>query len=57
MFVSGSIAWEKVDNAGALQGGATFEVCRTDNFNTESGLFEDITPDVCVKWSTMSTAS
>ena len=49
VFVSGSIAWEKVDNAGALQGGATFEVCRTDNFNTESGLFEDITPDVCVE--------
>ena len=48
MFVSGSIAWEKVDNAGALQGGATFVVCRTANFNTESGLFDDIEPDVCI---------
>jgi len=28
-FVAGSLRWSKVDNAGTLQGGATFEVCRT----------------------------
>ena len=47
-FVAGTIRWEKRDNAGALQGGATFEVCRTHNLNTETGLLEDIDPDVCV---------
>ncbi|MGH9149587.1 MAG: prealbumin-like fold domain-containing protein [Acidimicrobiales bacterium] len=46
-FVAGSLAWKKVDNAGALQGGATFEVCRTHNLNTGTGQFDDIT-DVCV---------
>ena len=48
VFVAGSIRWSKVDNAGALQGGATFKVCRTHDLNTETGLFEDIDPDVCV---------
>ena len=47
-FVAGSIRWSKVDNAGALQGGATFNVCRTHDFNTETGLFDDVDPDVCV---------
>ena len=49
VFVAGSIAWTKEDNAGTLQGGATFEVCRTHNLDTSTtGPFVDITPDVCV---------
>ena len=48
VFVAGSLAWFKNDNAGARQGGATFEVCRTHNLNTGTGQFDDITPDVCV---------
>jgi len=47
VFVAGSLAWVKNDNAGNLQGGATFQVCRTHNFNTQTGLFVDIA-DVCV---------
>lgn len=49
-FVDGSLRWTKVDNAGALQGGATFEVCRTHylNTSTEPDTFDDINPDVCV---------
>ncbi len=36
VFVAGSLAWFKVDNAGVLQGGATFEVCRThDRFGVD----------------------
>ncbi len=31
IFVSGSIAWTKVDNAGNLLGGATFQYCRTQD--------------------------
>lgn len=45
-FVAGSIAWTKVDNAGVLQGGATFEVCKTHDFTLPAGPFEDVT-DVC----------
>ncbi len=42
VFVAGSLRWSKVDNAGTLQGGATFEVCRThDRFGA------DIDPDEC----------
>jgi hypothetical protein len=40
-FVAGSIAWTKVDNAGRLQGGATFELCRTHSFNLEAEGVED----------------
>jgi len=49
IFVSGSIAWTKVDNAGVKQGGATFEVCRTHNLNssTDPDTFDAITPSVC----------
>lgn len=46
-FVAGTLAWSKVDNAGMLQGGAIFEVCRTHDFNTETMLFDPITPE-CV---------
>jgi hypothetical protein len=50
VFVSGSITWTKVDNAGSLQGGATFEVCRTHNLDTSTDpdTFVDIDPDVCL---------
>jgi hypothetical protein len=48
VFVAGSLAWLKHDNTGLVQGGATFEVCRTHNFNTASGDFVDIDPDVCL---------
>jgi hypothetical protein len=47
VFVAGSLRWSKVDNAGQLQGGATFEVCRTHNFNSATSTFDAITP-VCV---------
>ena len=47
VFISGSLAWFKVDNAGVKQAGATFEVCRTRNFNTADSTFTNITP-VCV---------
>ena len=46
VFVSGSLAWFKNDNAGNRQGGATFEVCRTHDFNTTTGQMDDIV-DVC----------
>jgi hypothetical protein len=50
VFVSGSITWTKADNAGSLQGGATFEVCRTHNLDTSTDpdTFVDIDPDVCL---------
>jgi Prealbumin-like fold domain len=50
VFVAGSITWRKVDNADHLQGGATFEVCRTANLDTSTDpdTFVDIDPDVCV---------
>ena len=49
-FVSGSITWLKHDHTGALQGGATFRVCRTHNLDTSTNpdTFVDIDPDVCV---------
>jgi hypothetical protein len=50
VFVSGSITWTKVDNAGALQGGATFEVCRTHDLDTSTDpdSFVDLVPDNCL---------
>ena len=48
VFVAGSLVWTKVSNTGALQGGATFQVCRTHNLDTATGTMVDITPDVCV---------
>ncbi len=47
-FVAGGIRWSKVDNAGQLQGGATFEVCKTHDFTLPSGPFVDLVPDQCV---------
>ncbi len=46
-FVAGALSWRKVDNAGRLQGGATFQVCRTHDLDSETGGFVDV-PDVCV---------
>ena len=47
-FVDGSLVWLKHDNNGALLGGATFEVCRTHDWNSNTSAMVDITPDVCV---------
>ncbi len=46
-FIAGTLRWTKVDNAEQLQGGATFQVCRTHNFNSATSAFDPITP-VCV---------
>ncbi len=46
-FVAGTLRWTKVDNAGRLQSGATFEVCRTHDYDSETYLMVDIS-DVCV---------
>ncbi len=43
-FVAGSLKWSKVDNANALQGGATFTVCKTQNWTLPDGPLTDITP-------------
>ena len=37
VFVAGSILWRKVDNALELQGGATFEVCKTNDYILPDG--------------------
>jgi hypothetical protein len=44
-FVAGSIAWRKVDNAGNLQGGATFELCQTHKYDIGTSSFVDIADD------------
>ncbi len=46
--VKGSLAWSKIDAlTGQLQGGATFQVCRTYKYDTTTNSFIDI-PDVCM---------
>jgi hypothetical protein len=45
-FVSGSLKWTKVDNAGNFQGGATFTVCKTKNYDLATNTLVAITP-VC----------
>jgi hypothetical protein len=47
IFVDGSLRWFKHDDQGQLLGGATFEVCRTHNWNSETDSMDDITDD-CV---------
>ncbi len=47
VFVSGSIAWTKVDNANRLQGGATFQVCRIADWDSASGTFVTLATSVC----------
>ena len=46
-FVAGSIAWTKVDNANRKQGGATFEVCRIADWDSDSGTFVVLASSVC----------
>ncbi|HEX5015239.1 MAG TPA: prealbumin-like fold domain-containing protein [Candidatus Limnocylindrales bacterium] len=48
-FLDGTLVWHKVDQDGAPLGGATFEVCRTQNLNTSTNpdSYDNITP-VCV---------
>jgi len=48
VFVAGSIAWTKVDNVGRLQGGATFQVCRIADWDSDTSTFVPIDPAVCV---------
>ncbi len=45
VFIAGSIAWTKVDNVGRLQGGATFEVCLTALWNSDTSGYDPITPE------------
>ena len=48
-FLAGSISWLKHDNAGALQGGATFELCRTNDYDLDAGDFGPLLdPAVCI---------
>jgi hypothetical protein len=48
-FLAGSISWTKVDDAGRLQGGATFRVCRINDFIIATGVFgPDLDPPVCI---------
>ena len=47
-FVAGSIRWAKVDNAGELQGGATFDLCLTHSYNLEADLDADPPEDPLV---------
>ncbi len=44
VFIAGSIAWTKVDNVGRPQGGATFQVCLTALWNSDTSSFDPITP-------------
>jgi hypothetical protein len=51
VFIAGSLAWFKNDNAGSRQGGATFQVCRTaDRFgnlisNECQSVIDNLAPD------------
>ncbi|TMB95531.1 MAG: hypothetical protein E6J42_10390 [Chloroflexi bacterium] len=47
VYVDGSLKWFKVDDLGQPQGGATFQVCQTHSYNSDTGVFTAITP-VCV---------
>ncbi len=47
VFVAGSIAWTKVDNADRKQGGATFEVCRIADWDSDSEAFVTLASAVC----------
>jgi hypothetical protein len=47
VYVAGSLRWLKHNGSGAALGGATFEVCRTHNFDSGALGFVDIL-DVCV---------
>jgi hypothetical protein len=44
VFVAGSLSWTKVDNAGTLQGGAVFTVCKTNNYLLPDGGIDEANP-------------
>src|SRR5205823_5628423 len=46
-FLAGSISWRKVDNAGTLQGGATFQLCQTAVYVPGTGMFTPLSPASC----------
>jgi hypothetical protein len=46
-FIAGSIAWTKVDNGNRLQGGATFSLCKTANYDLTSKAFVDLQTADC----------
>jgi len=46
-FLAGSIAWTKVDNAGAKQGGATFELCQTHVYVPATDTYLELVPHAC----------
>ncbi len=41
-YVAGSLSWTKEDESGVLLGGATFEVCLTEVFQTFTSTFVDV---------------
>jgi hypothetical protein len=48
VFLAGSISWTKVDNAGALLGGATFQLCQTAvDLPGTPDTFIPLVPEVC----------
>lgn len=49
-YVDGSLSWLKHDGEGNLLGGATFQVCQTESYNSETETFVD-TADNCVSVS------
>jgi len=47
VFLDGTLTWLKVDDLGNPLPGATFEVCRTHNWSSETNAMVDVA-DVCV---------
>jgi len=49
VYIAGSVAWTKHDGAAALLPGATFELCRTNDLNIDTGVMgADLASPVCV---------
>ena len=48
-FVAGSVSWTKVDNAGQPLGGATFQLCRTHDWDIANNMpfIAALNPPVC----------
>ena len=49
-FISGSVSWVKHDNGGRLLGGATFSLCRINDYDIIAGMISltPLNPPVCV---------
>ncbi|MFL5981692.1 MAG: beta strand repeat-containing protein [Gaiellaceae bacterium] len=49
-FISGSVSWVKHDNGGQLLGGATFSLCRINDYDIIAGMISltPLNPPVCV---------